>query len=230
MSQPPDGPFADRTFAAVLFDLDGTLVDSIGAVERSWTTWCAERGIDPRVLARFHGMPARTAIAQLVAPEEVETAFRRLEDLEVADLLGVHALPGAVEALAALGPGRAAIATSGTRPLYAARVAASGLPEPAVTVTASDIIHGKPDPEPYQRAAALLGVDPAECLVVEDAPNGLVAGHAAGAATLAVLGTATREELAATGAADAIVEGVGEVRFEVTGAGGIRVHWASTAK
>lgn len=223
-----EGPLGERRFAAVLFDLDGTLVDSIGAVERSWTTWSGERGIDGAVLARFHGMPARSAITQLVAPEEVEASFRRLEDLEVADLQGVHALPGAAQALAELGPGQAAIVTSGTRRLYAARIAASGLAAPTVTVTASDITRGKPDPEPYRLGADLLGVDPADCLVVEDAPSGLVSGRAAGAATLAVLGTATQAELEATGAADAVVGGLGEVRFEVTGAGGIQVHWADT--
>lgn len=228
MSLLPAGPFGDRSFAAVLFDLDGTLVDSIGAVERSWLTWCVERQIDPAVLARFHGVPARNAIEQLVAPEEVDAAFRRLEDLEVGDVEGVSPLPGAVEALAAIGAGRAAIVTSGTRPLYAARVAASGLAAPEVTVTASDITRGKPDPEPYQRAADLLGVDPADCLVVEDAPNGLRSGRAAGAATLAVLGTATRSELEETGAADAVVGGLGDVRFELTPAHGIRVHPAAT--
>lgn len=228
MTERCDGPLGERTFAAVLFDLDGTLVDSIGAVERSWTTWTGERGIDRAVLARFHGMPARSAITELVAEGEVESSFRRLEDLEVADLEGVHALPGAAEALGALGPDLAAIVTSGTRRLYAARVAASGLTAPTVTVTASDITRGKPDPEPYRLGADLLGVEPADCLVVEDAPNGLVSGQAAGAATLAVLGTATRAELEATGAADAVVGGLGEVRFEVTGAAGIRVHWADT--
>lgn len=230
MSQPADGPLGDRTFAAVLFDLDGTLVGSIEAIERSWDTWTRERGIDPAVLDGFHGMPARAAITQLVAPADVESSFRRLEDLEVGDVVGVHALPGAAEALAALGSRRAAIVTSGTRPLYAARVAASGLRAPTVTVTASDITRGKPDPEPYQRAAALLGVDPSDCLVVEDAPSGLVSGRAAGATTLGVLGTATREELADTGAADAVVGGLGEVRFAVTEAGGIRVLWADTAQ
>lgn len=179
---------------SVLFDLDGTLVDSTPAVDRAWATW--ERRWDVRIGARASslGMPARDIVALHVPPADVERAFREIEALEVADVEGVVPLPGALELLAALPPDRWAVVTSCSAPLAAARLAAAGI-HPAVVVTASDTARGKPAPDPYREAARRLGVDPARCLVVEDAVAGAAAGRAAGCAVLGVLGSVPAEAL-----------------------------------
>ncbi len=215
-------PLAGRDFAAVLFDLDGTLVDSIGSVERSWARFAQEHEIDVARLRGFHGVPARGVLAELLPDADQEAAFRRIEDLEVADVEGVLALPGAVDALDSLARQGipSAIVTSGTRPLCAARIAASRLPAPRTVVTADDVERGKPAPDPYLAAAARLGVDPADCLVVEDAPSGIRAGAAAGCATLAVGSSADPRELASV--ADAYVADLAAVTFLAEG-GRVRV-------
>jgi sugar-phosphatase len=213
------GTLEGRTFAAVLFDMDGTLIDSIPAVVRSWVRWADEHGVDPRRLQGFHGVPARGVVAAVLPPERVDAAFDRIEEIEAADTQGITVLPGALAALAALSGEveRCAIATSCTRPLADARLAETRLPTPRVVVTASDVTHGKPDPEPFLLAAARLGVDPSDCLVVEDAPGGLDAGRAAGCATLALSTTTTADDLVA----DAVVGTLADVRFDVVDG---RVH------
>lgn len=219
-----------RSFAAVLFDLDGTLVDSTPVVLRSWARWAVEEGVDPARLRGFHGVPAASIVRAVLAdtPSRWNEATDRIQRLELADTDGVVALPGAREALASLSgdspDGRpwSAIATSCDRQLYAVRAAAAGIAAPRVTVTASDVEHGKPSPDPWLLAARLLGVAAEACLVVEDAPNGLRAAKAAGCGTLAVVTTTARDELVSTGLADAIVPGLADVRFEVT-PNGIRV-------
>jgi sugar-phosphatase len=210
-------PLTDRTFAAVLFDNDGTLIDSAPAVVRAWTTWADEHGVDIFTLQGFHGVPA-VGIIEAVAPHlDQDAALARIIELEEADTTDVLALPGAVDALNVLGD-RAAIATSATRDLALARLHAAGIPLPEVIVTVEDITHGKPHPEPYQLAARLIGVDPADCLVVEDAPSGLASARAAGCATLAVVTTGERHELEA----DLVVPDLSHVRFAV-GARGVSV-------
>lgn len=179
-------PLTARTFEAVLFDMDGTLIDSTRSVDRSWSRWARHRGLERRSFEVAHGVPARQILAGFLPAPEVEDALAEIEAMEVADVEGILVLPGALDALAALPPGRSAIVTSCTLPLALARIAATGLPAPAVVVTAADVRIGKPDPAPYLVAAARLGVDPARCLVVEDAPAGLESGRAAGCATLAV--------------------------------------------
>lgn len=194
---PARAPF-DEPFAGVLLDLDGTLIDSIAAVERSWVRWCGEYGIDPARLLGFHGMPARGVIATLLPEDQRAAAFERIRDLEVADVDGIVVLPGAAGLLAALAAGSVptAIVTSGTTDLAEARLAATGLTHPPVVVTASDVERGKPWPDPWLEGARRLGVDPAACLVVEDAVAGLRAARAAGCrATVAVLGTTARDQL-----------------------------------
>jgi sugar-phosphatase len=133
------GTLGGRTFAAVLFDMDGTLIDSIPAVVRSWVRWADEHGVDPRRLQGFHGVPARGVVAAVLPPERVDAAFDRIEEIEAADTEGITVLPGALAALAALSGEveRCAIATSCTRPLADARLAETRLPTPRVVVTAS---------------------------------------------------------------------------------------------
>lgn len=219
-----------RSFAAVLFDLDGTLVDSTPVVVRSWERWALEERIDPTRLLGFHGVPAAAIVRLLLAeePERWVEATARIANLELEDTDGVVALPGAVEALASVagsapdGHPWSAIATSCDRDLYAVRVAAAGLDAPTVTVTASDVEHGKPAPDPWLLAARLVGVDPRDCLVVEDAPTGLRAAKAAGCDTLAVVTTTTVDELVATGDADVVVADLSAVSF-APGPDGVRV-------
>jgi sugar-phosphatase len=208
------GTLDGRDFAAVLFDMDGTLIDSIPVVVRSWLRWAEEEGVDPRRLVGFHGVPARGIAEKLLPPERVDAAVERIEAIETADTDGITILPGALAALAALsGDDLCAIATSCTRVLADARIAATALPVPRVVVTASDVDRGKPHPDPFLLAAQRLGVDPAHCLVVEDAPGGLEAARAAGCATLAVTTTTEPADLVA----DAVVATLADVRFERAG-------------
>ncbi|AXI80665.1 HAD-IA family hydrolase [Peterkaempfera bronchialis] len=195
---------------ALLFDMDGTLVDSTPAVHRCWTAWMGEYGLTEADFARIltHGRPAVEIIRDVLPPAQLAdgglaAALRRIEELEVADTEGTVALPGAAALLESLPTDRWAVVTSATRALAEVRLAASGLPAPLL-VTADDITRGKPDPEPFLLAARQLGVDPARCLVVEDAPAGLAAARAAGMRSVAVTTTHDRAELAA----DVVVEGL----------------------
>jgi mannitol-1-/sugar-/sorbitol-6-phosphatase len=212
------GTLAGRAFAAVLFDLDGTLIDSTPAVERSWLRWADEFGIELTGYGTWHGIPAAQIVTTMLPEDKWELAVRRIEEIETADVEGILVLPGAAEALASLPGGRAAIVTSCVWPLAMARLGATGLSAPDVVVTADQVPVGKPDPAPYLLAAQRLGVDPADCLVVEDAPAGLTSGLAAGAARLAVVTTHTADQLEA----DAIVANLDSVRFTVA-ANGVRI-------
>ncbi len=197
----PTWPLAGRVFAAVLFDLDGTLVDSTPAVERSWKGWARDRGLPPPDLAANHGRPAADLVRKMVAADEFAAALAEFSAREVADIEGVVPMPGAAELFNAVPADRRAIVTSGIRPLALARIAAAGLPTPDVLITFDDVRHGKPDPEPFLLAAQHLGFAAADCLAVEDAPAGLTAATAAGCTALAIAGTHQREQLDA----DAVV-------------------------
>ncbi|MGB7424552.1 MAG: HAD-IA family hydrolase, partial [Ornithinimicrobium sp.] len=200
-----------------LFDNDGTLTDSTAAVLRSWTTWAHEHDLPPEALLGFHGVPAASIIARVLPDADQEVALARIAELEESDTDGVVALPGAAQALRDV-EDRGAIVTSATRQLAAVRLDAAGLEIPEVMVTVDDITHGKPDPEPYRLAAHRMGVQPADCLVVEDAPSGLSSAKAAGCATLALLTTTPAEELDA----DLVVSDLSFVTFTSTD-GGVRV-------
>ncbi len=215
------GTLSDKVFEAVLFDMDGTLIDSTPAVIRAWSTWMREFGLDPDTTGRHHGMPSAQVVRALLAQEHHVEAIARIDALELEDVHDIVVLPGAAAALAALRDANSAIATSCTVPLAKARIAAAGLQPPSVLVTADDVEHGKPAPDPFLEAARRLGVDPARCLVVEDAPKGLESAHAAGCSTLAVVTTTPREDLHA----DAVVTNLSEVVF-VPGEDGIRVQLA----
>jgi sugar-phosphatase len=181
------------TFAAVISDLDGVLVDSMAATARAWARWGARHGLDGAAIqAANHGRPAREVVAAHVAPERLDAEAAYLLDAEVADTGGVDALPGAARVL---GLPTVAIATSCVAPLARARLSAARLGAPAVLVTADQVTHGKPAPDSYLLAAERLGVDPAECLVLEDAPSGVAAGRAAGMTVWAVTTTHAPGEL-----------------------------------
>lgn len=178
---------------AVLFDLDGTLIDSSGSVQRSWRTFADHIGRPwPEVEPHIHGMPVRQVLAILepdMPADQVAQASEFMIVTESADTDGVVAQPGAIDALTLLAPDRAAIVTSGTVRLASARIAAAGLPRPAVVITADDVVVGKPDPAPFLAGARALGFAPQRCLVVEDATAGVTAAKAAGCPVVGVLTT-----------------------------------------
>jgi mannitol-1-/sugar-/sorbitol-6-phosphatase len=178
---------------AILFDLDGTLVDSTASVERSWRQLADKIGRPfPEIEPYIHGIP----VAQVMAMLEPEMSAERVDELRVfmvesesADTVDVVAQPGAHEVLAALPRDRVAIVTSGGVKLSSARIAAAGLGRPDLVVTADDVTIGKPDPAPYLMGAKLLGFPPERCLVVEDAPPGVESARAAGCPVVGVLTT-----------------------------------------
>jgi sugar-phosphatase len=185
----------------MLFDLDGVLVDSTPAVARVWHGWAVEHGFDPeKVVQLAHGRPSRITIRDLLPNADVEVEDREVERREIEDLDGVVLLPGAGELLKSLPADRWTIATSCTRKLAEVRLKAAGLPVPKTMVTSSEVKIGKPDPEPYVKAAAKLGFASSECIVVEDAAAGVRAGKAAGARVIAFLTTMVRSSLEEAGA------------------------------
>ncbi|MEU9442116.1 HAD family hydrolase [Streptomyces sp. NPDC048304] len=202
---------------ALLFDNDGTLVSSLDSVERCWTRWAKEYGITAEQFGRvaLHGRPAAEIVADLLAARLVPEAVARVEQLEVDDVPGgVRLLPGTRDFLDSLPADRWAVVTSATRRLAEARLDAVGI-LPKTLIAADDITRGKPDPEPYLLAARQLGVDPAHCVVFEDAPAGLRAGRAAGMTTVALATTHRAEELDA----DLVVEDLSALSALVTDAG-----------
>ncbi|MBO7938007.1 MULTISPECIES: HAD-IA family hydrolase [Streptomyces] len=203
---------------ALLFDNDGTLVSTLASVERCWTRWAHEYGITAEQFARvpLHGRTAVEIVGDLLPAARVAAAVARVEQLEVEDVPngGVSLLPGTREFLDALPADRWAVVTSATHRLAEARLAAVGI-RPKTLVTADDVSRGKPDPEPYLLAARTLGVDPAACVVFEDAPAGLAAGRAAGMTTVALATTHRAEELDA----DLVVENLSALSALVTDGG-----------
>jgi sugar-phosphatase len=188
----------------VLSDLDGVLVDSGAEVERIWREWAVEHGLDPDAVARAsHGVPAAGVLAK-VAPHLNEPGeIDRIERAHAAT--GGRALPGAAELLAL---DRVGVVTSCSPKLAAARLQAAGLATPSVLITADLTPRGKPHPDPYLAGAAALGAEPADCLVIEDAPAGVESAKAAGMTVWAVTTTHAPGELAA---ADRILTSLDEV-------------------
>ncbi|MGY6028609.1 Sugar phosphatase [Phytobacter sp. AG2a] len=175
-----------------LFDLDGTLVNSLPVVERSWCEWADRFGIaHDEVLNFIHGKQAITSLRHFMpgkSEAEIQAEFTRLEAIEAKDTDGVVALPGAVELLNHLNDLEIpwAIVTSGSVPVAHARHRAGGLPMPEVFVTAEQVARGKPEPDAYLLGAKLLGLAPEACVVVEDASAGVLSGLAANCHVIAV--------------------------------------------
>lgn len=175
-----------------LFDLDGTLVDSLPVVERAWSNWASQHGIaTSEVLNFIHGKQAITSLRHFMAgasEEAIQQEFVALEKIEAEDTDGITALPGALQLLAILDELGIPwlIVTSGSLPVASARRKAAGLPEPEEMVTAERIQNGKPEPDAYLLGAQLLALEPEECVVVEDAAVGILSGLAAGAHVVAV--------------------------------------------
>ena len=200
---------------AVLFDMDGTLVDSRQIVERMWTGWATEHGLSiEAALALAHGRRTLETM-QLLAPQlATPQEAARLDALEAENEGGESAIPGAAALLASLPSGRWALITSAGRALATRRMARVGLPVPAVLVGAEDVFTGKPSPEGYLQAAERMGVDAQRCVVIEDTPAGTQAGRAAGAK---VIGLETTYP--ALPHCDVVVKDLSEVRAELPGNG-----------
>jgi mannitol-1-/sugar-/sorbitol-6-phosphatase len=188
----------DTSFAAVLFDMDGTILSSIAAAERVWAVWATRHGLDPAiVLPTIHGVRAIDTIRRWApAGTDAEAEAAWVEAAEIEDVAGIAPIAGAVAFLEALPADRWAIVTSAPVALARRRLMAAGITPPRMMVAAEDVSVGKPDPEGYRLAAARLGVEIADCLVFEDAPAGIRAGEASGA-TLAIV-TATHTHPIAT--------------------------------
>src|SRR5580658_4301307 len=196
--------------AAILFDLDGVLVDSTGAVDREWRAWAQRKGVDgDAVMAIAHG----------VRTQEV----RELESREADHQEGVRVMPGAAELVHSIPEGRWGVVTSGTRLLASARLRFCGLPVPKVLVTADDVAYGKPHPEPYLKGAERLGFEPADCLVIEDAPAGIQAARAGGMKVIGITSTYTADALEH---ADAVIGKLGQIRITANEVGKLRVEAA----
>lgn len=195
--------------AAILFDLDGVLVDSLRVVERAWRRWAREQDLPADdVLAVVHGRIAREVIGMFTPHLDAAEQAAVVGGYETEHQGELAVLPGARECVGIASQGRWAVVTSGARALATARLAGVGLPVPAVLIAAEDVTCGKPDPEPYRRAAAALGVAEAECVVVEDAPMGVLAAKRAGMTVLAVT---TTHAAAALGQADLVFPGMADV-------------------
>lgn len=184
----------DTPYRAFLFDMDGTILTSIAAAERVWTTWALRHGVDVETfLPTIHGARAIDTITRLALPgvdAEAEAAW--ITQAEIDDVEGVEEVAGAAAFLKSLPADQWAIVTSAPRRLALRRMAAAGIPEPDVMVTAEDVSLGKPDPGGYRLAAERLGVEITQCLVFEDATVGILAAEAAGADLLIV--TAAHEQ------------------------------------
>ena len=181
----------DKRYAGFLFDMDGTLLNSIAAAERVWGKWAARHGLDVEAfLPTMHGKRGIDTIRGLGLPGmDVEAEALVIERGEIEDVEGVVPLPGAVDFLNALPDGRWSIVTSAPIALARARIEAAGLPQPSKIVTAEDVMIGKPDPAGYRLGARYIGADPAHCLVFEDVMAGVLAAEAAGADVVVVTAT-----------------------------------------
>ncbi len=186
---------------AVLFDMDGVLVDSTDAVARVWRKWALQRGFDPvKVVAAAHGRPSIDTVRDFLPHADSNAENLEVERQEVEDLEGVVAMPGAQALVKSLPAGRWTVVTSATRPLAEVRLRAAGIPVLPTLITADDIQNGKPNPEPYRKAAARLGFPPSECVVMEAALAGIRAGKAAGSRVTGVTTTSQRRDLENAGA------------------------------
>lgn len=221
-------PFECR---ALIFNLDGVLVDSLANAERHWRAWASRHGLAPEeVLPTIHGRRTVETVRKVAPHLNAEAEAEELNLRESEDASGVVPVEGAADLLALLSPNKFAIATSSSLRLASARLAEAGLPLPRTIVTADDVRRGKPDPEPYLAAARILGIEPGTCVVVEDAPVGIEAAKAAGMKVVAVETTHPAACLSAADArarrlADLVVEvlgkdGLGEARLRVCVGGG----------
>ncbi len=175
---------------AILFDLDGVLVDSRACVEKHWKQWALRNDLDPEyVLSNIHGKRIHENIRLLTPHLNPEEESQWISSREQFDTDGVHEIEGAKDLLNSLNGNLWAIATSGNFHTANTRITHTHLPKPKVLITADDVKEGKPNPEPYMKAASNLGIKPCSCLVIEDAPSGIKAAKSAGMSCIAVATT-----------------------------------------
>ena len=206
---------------ALLFDLDGVLVDSTANVERHWRDWATSNGLDAaRILSVVHGRRAIDSIREQAPHLDAERELATLVEAEMRDTKGILGFDGAAELLASIPRGRWAIVTSGTHGVASARLHAAGLPVPEVLITADRVARGKPDPEGYLAAANALGSAPSRCIVVEDAPVGVEAAKRAGMKCVAIASTHDAAELSG---ATVVARTLLEVSVREGNAGGLQV-------
>ncbi|WP_420383990.1 HAD-IA family hydrolase [Novosphingobium sp.] len=181
-------PDFDKTYAAFLFDLDGTLLTSIISAERCWTRWANLHGLDAEALLRtIHGKRALDTMRELALPGlDPDAEAAALTRMEIEDVADIEPIGGAAAFLAAIPADRWAVVTSAPRALALARMTAAGLPTPPLLICAEDVENGKPAPDGFRLGARRLGFEAADCLVFEDAPAGIEAGKAAGADVLVI--------------------------------------------
>ncbi|HLH36928.1 MAG TPA: HAD-IA family hydrolase [Alloacidobacterium sp.] len=193
----------------ILFDMDGVLVSSLGSVERSWEKWAQMRNVDVGLAIKTaHGQRAIETVRRLRPDLNDVEELKLIEEIEIADKEDIQVLAGIPRILAALPQKYWTVVTSATEKLARARLGYAGLTVPERIVTADDVTHGKPNPEPYLKGAEILGLRPQDCLVIEDSSAGAVAGHAAGCKVLATLFSHTVESLTA---ADWLVQSLDHV-------------------
>jgi len=192
--------------------MDGILISSLGSVERCWTKWANQHGIDPEYACRMaHGCRSIDTIALLRPDLDAEAENEIIEGMEIADTEGILLLPGVLDLLTALPPDRWTVVTSATERLARVRLAAGGVPVPKRLITADQVTEGKPHPAPYLAGAALLGFAPEECVVFEDAASGTKSGRAAGCTVVA---TTFSHPIDSLDAAHYLIEDVTGVRVE----------------
>lgn len=221
MDAVPSSVFTKK-FAALLFDMDGTLLNSMAVVERVWGAWAVRNGLDPdEMMKTVHGVRAVDTIRKLELPGiDPEKEAYDLALAEIADVEGIVEIPGAVAFLNSLPPEKWAIVTSAPLDLAVRRLAAAGIPTPRLMITGEDVSVGKPNPEGYRLAAERLGVRAEDCLVFEDAPAGILAGLAAGAEVVVITGA----HAAAADTPHMTLARYHEIEAELTGDGALSLR------
>src|SRR5215469_5677848 len=203
--------------AAILFDLDGVLCDSTRQVDREWREWAARKGVDgDAVMAIAHGVRTIEVIRRVAPHLDAEAEAAAIENHEAGDQTGVVVMPGAEDLVQTIPLGRWGVVTSGSRLLAQNRLRHCGLPVPPVLVTSDDVTNGKPHPEPYLLGAERMGMAPAECLVIEDAPAGIQSARAGGVKVIAMASTYGAEKLRE---ADAVVRAFSGICVSANGTG-----------
>lgn len=207
--------------SAILFDLDGVLVDSTKAVEREWREWAERKGVNgDAIMAIAHGVRTVEVIRRTAPHLDAEVEASLIEKHEAHDQRGVTVMPGALQLLQSIPAGRWGVVTSGSRLLATNRLAFCGLPIPDVLVTSDDVTFGKPHPEPYLKGAVQLEMAPADCVVIEDAPAGIEAGKAGG---MKVIGVTSTYQRPALHLADAVAARLSDIQISLDGEGKLAV-------